>query len=140
MKKIDLPQYSDVVSFTCLFYPLVSGSIGFIVLGTNNSVGIIVGSLMFCFLVYLPFASLTFACIRKKCKRFQACIISTFVGLMSVYFILGIIAYGLEGASIGLLGAGLGLLILCIPYILCCGIYLVILKQKDHSCQMIDKE
>lgn len=138
-KNFDLPQYGDVVYFTCLFYPLISSLIGFIILGIDNIFGIIAGSLMFCFLVYLPFASLMFACIRKKCKRTHACIISTFLGLMSVYFILGIIAYSLEGSGIGFSGAGLGFLILSMPYILCCGIYLMILKRKGHSCQVTDK-
>lgn len=132
-KEFNLPQYNDVICFTCLFYPLISGSIGFIVLGINNGVGIIVGSFMFCFFVYLPFTILAFICMKKKMKRARACISSTFLGLMSVYCLLGIIAYSLEGASIGFLGFGLGFFILFIPYILCCCIYLILLRQREQS-------
>ena len=119
-----VPQYSDIVYVTCLFYPLIGGSIATI----YNGVGIFMSLFLLCFFVYLPVASLIFVCIRKKTERARACIVSTFVGLLAVYFIGCIIAYGLIGPNMGLLGAGRGLLILSIPYIISCGIYLFLLR------------
>lgn len=136
---VDVPQYSDVVTFTCLFYPLISASIGFMVLGAKNAVGIGAGALVFCFLVYLPFASLAFACIRKKVRRARACMISAFAGLMSVYLILGIVAYGQMGPHMDLLGAGIGLLILLAPYVLSCVVYFIALKRAVQFSRTSDQ-
>lgn len=123
-KDLDKPQYGDVLMFTCFIYPVVSASIGFITMGG----GIIPGIFLICLFIYLPVASLVFACIRNKMKRAHACIVSTFVGLMTVYFMLGIIAFGLLGGS--LLDAGIGLLTLCMLYMMSCGIYLFLLSRK----------
>ena len=120
-KDLDSPQYSDVLIFTCFIYPLLSAIIGFITQGIE-----IPGTLLFCFFVCLPIASLVFVCIRKIMKRAYACIVSTFIGLMTVYFLLIIVASGLLGFSVGMLGKVM--LILCMPYIISCGIYLVLLR------------
>jgi len=125
------PRYGEVVSFTCFCYPLVST--GCHMLGYNESADSIVGTLMFCVLVYLPFASLAFVCISKKMKNIHAFIISTLVGLMALYFVYFIIAYGLLGSSIGWQGAVLGLLSLCIPYILCLCFYLILYKYRTKT-------
>ena len=128
-KDYNSPQYEDVAIFTCLLYPLVATSIELITLGGSAGAGLIPGVLSLCIVVYLPVASLVFACVKKKSKRARACILSTFVGLIAVFFVLLIIAYGLMGPSIGILGAVLGLLILLGPYMLCCAIYLILLKR-----------
>ena len=128
-KDYNSPQYEDVAIFTCLLYPLIATPVGLITLGWSAGAGLISGVLLFCIVVYLPVASLVFACVRKKSKRAHTCILSTFVGLIAVFFVLLIIAYGLMGSSIGISGAVLGLLILLGPYILCCAIYLILLKR-----------
>lgn len=121
------PRYGDILCFTCLFYPLTSTSIGFIALGIDNGVGIMAATFLFCFFVYLPVTSLVFACIRKN-ERARACIVSTFVGLLVVYFVCSLIAFGLLGVSMGLQGVGIGLLILSMPYIISSGVYLYLLR------------
>lgn len=128
-KDYNSPQYEDVAIFTCLLYPIIATPVGLIMSGWSAGAGLISGVLLFCIVVYLPVASLVFACVRKKSKRAHTCILSTFVGLIAVFFVLLIIAYGLMGPSIGISGAVAGLLILLGPYILCCAIYLILLKR-----------
>lgn len=125
-KDINSPRYGDVVSFTCFFYPMIST--GCRMLECNDGASSIVGTLMFCVLIYLPFASLAFVCIRKKMKRIHAFIVSTFVGLIALHVTYCIIAYGLLGPSIGWQGVVLGLISLGIPYILCICFYLILYK------------
>lgn len=127
-KDFNSPRYGDVVTFVCLLFPLIITFIG-LILGGNDGVAIAGSILLFAIVIYLPIASLVFACIRKKLKRAHACILSTSVGLIAICITLSIIAYGLMGPSIGILGPVLGLLILCVPYVLCVGVYLILLKH-----------